>query len=155
MNERYLEAVKTIKTAILRSQSRAAKYTNAEMLSLYYAIGGYVSSNSREGTWGTGAIDEISARLREELPGLRGFSAGNIKLMRQFFEEWKPYLRTKEDFCLASKSVATAIKLEQANNVGWFVSNNRLPVANEFPIKSFLRKTCIRKGAGFCVIMWF
>lgn len=138
MNEKYLEAVKTIKTAILRSQSRAAKYTNAEMLSLYYAIGGYVSSNSREGTWGTGAIDEISARLREELPGLRGFSSGNIKLMRQFFEEWKPYLHTNEDFFLASKSVAAAIKLEQADDVGWFVSNNRLPTASEFPIKSFL-----------------
>ena len=138
MNEKYLEAVKTIKTAILRSQSRAAKYTNAEMLSLYYAIGGYVSSNSREGTWGTGAIDEISARLREELPGLRGFSAGNIKLMRQFFEEWQPYLQTNTEFFLEIKSVATAIKLEQADDVGWSHSKNRLPVANEFPIKSFL-----------------
>lgn len=36
MNEKYLEAVKIIKTAILRSQNRAAKYTNTEMLSLYY-----------------------------------------------------------------------------------------------------------------------
>ena len=51
MNEKYLEAVKTIKTAILRSQSRAVKYTNIEMLSLYYVIGGYVSDNSRAGTW--------------------------------------------------------------------------------------------------------
>ena len=73
MDENYVKAVREIKVAILRSQSRAAKSTNAEMLSLYYAIGGYVSANSREGTWGTGAIEEISARLREELPGLRGF----------------------------------------------------------------------------------
>lgn len=109
MNEKYLEAVKTIKIAILRSQSRAAKYTNTEMLSLYYVIGGYVSGNSREGTWGTGAIDEISTRLREELPGLRGFSAGNIKLMRQFFEAWQPCLQTNTEFLLESKSVATAI----------------------------------------------
>ena len=43
MNEKYREAVKTIKTAILKSQNRAAKHTNAEMLSLYYGIGGYVS----------------------------------------------------------------------------------------------------------------
>ena len=47
MNEQYLEAVKIIKTAILRSQSRAASYTNGEMLSLYYSIGTYVSANSR------------------------------------------------------------------------------------------------------------
>lgn len=55
MNTTYVEAVKTIKTAILRSQSRAARATNVEQLSLYFAIGGYVSANSREGTWGTGA----------------------------------------------------------------------------------------------------
>ena len=50
MNEKYLEAVKTIKTAILRSQSRAVKYTNVEMLSLYYVIGGFFFNNSRART---------------------------------------------------------------------------------------------------------
>lgn len=112
MNDKYLEAVKTIKTAILRSQNSAAKHANAEMLSLYYSIGGYVSGNSREGTWGTGAIDEISSRLREELPGLRGFSAGNIKLMRQFFEAWQPYFQTPTIALPESKSVALAIDVE-------------------------------------------
>ena len=138
MNEIYLEAVRTIKTAILRSQSRAAKSTNAEMLSLYYTIGGYVSGNSREGTWGTGAIDEISARLREELPGLRGFSSGNIKLMRQFFEAWQPYLQTNDEFFLESKSVATAIESEQANDVGLATSQKRLPAATDFPMEAFM-----------------
>lgn len=138
MNEKYLEAVRTIKTAILRSQNRAAKYTNAEMLSLYYAIGGYVSNNSREGTWGTGAIDEISARLREELPGLRGFSSGNIKLMRQFFEAWQPYLQTNADFFLESKSVATAIELEQPDNASLTISEKRLPTATDFPMENFM-----------------
>lgn len=138
MNEKYSEAVKTIKTAILRSQSRAAKYTNAEMLSLYYTIGGYVSDNSREGTWGTGAIDEISARLREELPGLRGFSSGNIKLMRQFFEAWQPYLQANAEFFPENKSVATAIESEQANNADLEISQKRLPAAADFPMEDFM-----------------
>lgn len=98
MNEKYLEAVETIKAAILKSQSRAAKYINVEILSLYYVVGGYVSGNFREGTWGKGAIDEISTRLREDLPGLRGFSSRNIKLMRQFFEAWQPYLQINAGF---------------------------------------------------------
>ena len=109
MDKHYVEAVKAIKSAILQSQSRVAKSTNAEMLSLYYAIGGYVSANSREGTWGTGAIDEISARLREELPGLRGFSAGNIKFMRQFYEIWSPVLPS---FGADFKSINAAIDLK-------------------------------------------
>lgn len=112
MNEKYLEAVRTIKTAILRSQARAAKYSNKELLSLYYAIGGYVSNNSRKGTWGTGAINEISSRLREELPGLRGFSATNIKSMRTFFEAWQPYLQASTATLKNSKSTAVADDLQ-------------------------------------------
>ena len=112
MNKRYAEAVCAIKTAILKSQSRAAKSTNTEMLSLYYGIGGYVSDNSREGTWGTGAIDEISARLREEMPGLRGFSSRNIKLMRQFYEAWQPYLQTNSRQYIEGDSAATAAEIE-------------------------------------------
>lgn len=137
MNEKYLEAVKTIKTAILRSQNRAAQYTNNEMLSLYYAIGGYVSGNSREGTWGTGAIDEISSRLREELPGLRGFSAGNIKLMRQFFEAWHPYFQTDAEKMPDSESVAVAIDLEQMDDTDLAISQKRLPAAVDFPMEAF------------------
>ena len=84
----YVQATKAIKDAILSSQYRAAYYANKEQLSLYYGIGRYVSENSREGFWGKGAIETISQQLQKELPGLRGFSAANIKFMRQFYETW-------------------------------------------------------------------
>lgn len=84
----YSVAVQTIKEAILRSQYKAAKLVNREMLSLYYGIGRYISANSRKGYWGTGAIKTISERLRRELPGLKGFSGSNLKNMRLFYEEW-------------------------------------------------------------------
>jgi hypothetical protein len=41
---------------------------------------------------GTGAIEDISEQLQKELPGLRGFSATNMKRMRTFFEEWLPII---------------------------------------------------------------
>ena len=78
-------AVKTIKTAILKSRYMAARKANFEHLKLYFYVGAYVSANSRNGTWGTGAIAAISERLSLELPGLRGFSPTNIKNMRIFF----------------------------------------------------------------------
>ena len=34
----------------------------------------------------------ISQQLQKELPGLRGFSATNIKNMRSFYEEWSPFV---------------------------------------------------------------
>ena len=84
----YREAVSVIKTAILQSQYDAAKSANEKQLMLYYGVGKYISENSRSGFWGTGAIDTISEQLQKELPGLRGFSARNLRNMRMFFEEW-------------------------------------------------------------------
>ena len=82
------EAVKNIKNAILQSRYVAARMANTELLKLYYSVGEYISANTRgKDKWGTGAIEEISRQLSKELPGLRGFSARNIKNMRIFFEE--------------------------------------------------------------------
>ena len=81
----YQNAVDVIKNAILQSQAMAAKSVNQEQLALYYGIGRYVSENTRKNNWGSGAIETISARLRQELPGLRGFSARSIRNMRNFF----------------------------------------------------------------------
>ena len=87
--QNYDEAVQTIKTAILQSQYNASKIVNEKQLMLYFGIGKYISLNSRNGFWGKGAIDAISERLDKELPGLRGFSARNLRYMRTFYEEWK------------------------------------------------------------------
>ena len=92
MNEELKDAVKTIKTAILLSQSRAARMISGAQLSLYFGVGLYVSIHSRKEVRGTGAIDSISEQLRRELPGLRGFSGKNIRNMRQFAEFWQKYL---------------------------------------------------------------
>lgn len=88
MVEQYMEAAHFIKTAILRSQYLAARSVNETQLKLYYGIGRYISHNSRNRHWGQGAIDAISAGLEAELPGLRGFSARNLRYMRTFYEEW-------------------------------------------------------------------
>ena len=86
--ENYSIAVKTIKTAILQGQYAAAKGTNRIQLATYFAIGKYISQNSRHGFWGKGAIETISEQLRRELPGLRGYSPSNMKNMRLFYEKW-------------------------------------------------------------------
>jgi predicted nuclease of restriction endonuclease-like (RecB) superfamily len=77
-----------IKDAIVRSRYQAAKLVNKELLSLYYAVGRYVSNNSRIGSWGKSAICQLSINLQKELPGLRGFSESSIKRMREFYEQW-------------------------------------------------------------------
>ncbi|CAM2931067.1 Predicted nuclease of restriction endonuclease-like (RecB) superfamily, DUF1016 family [Flavobacterium succinicans] len=85
----YVIEVQQIKKAILRSRYEAAALANTELLKLYFCIGQYVSFHSRNKNWGKGAIDSISSLLQQELHGLRGFSATNIRNMRIFYEEWE------------------------------------------------------------------
>ena len=133
-------AVKAIKAAILQSQYRAAKGVNREQLSLYFGIGRYISEHTREGYWGTGAIERISEQLQKELPGLRGFGVRNLKNMRTFYEEWQSTLN----------SIAMAAELPkriEPKNVADFskvvdysllFTPNRQPLAADLDINEFV-----------------
>jgi len=121
-------AVAAIKTAILQSQYKAAKGVNCEQLSLYYGIGHYISNNSRDGYWGTSSIERISEQLRKELPGLRGFSAPNLKFMRQFYESWAAVFSD-----IDTNSIASAIELKNNQAVQTqllFRPNRQIAVAD-------------------------
>lgn len=142
------EAVQQIKAAVLRSQARSVQYINQEQLSLYFGIGRYVSEHSRNGYWGTGAIDNISKQLKSELPGLRGFSSENIKLMRRFYETWKDIepnsvVGTTEIADDALKSlpsnlVVETTELQSLDNKEDIIQGLRLTKDERFPIVAFL-----------------
>ena len=87
-----VSVVKQIKDAILVSRYNAARMVNKEMLSLYYNIGEFISVNSRNVKWGSGAIKAISELLQKEIPGLRGFSESGLKRMRTIYEGWYRYV---------------------------------------------------------------
>jgi len=97
----YQEAAQRIKKAILQSRYRVSLNANAELLALYYGVGRYISANTRSEKWGTGAIEVISKQLQGELPGLRGFSASNMKNMRIFYEQWASTLEPNRQLATA------------------------------------------------------
>lgn len=126
MIDSIANAVKVIKSAILKAQAVAVRDVNRAQLSLYYGIGRYVSGHSREGTWGTGAIAAISERLQKELPGLRGFGERNIKNMRTFYEFWAPVLNRQP--AAADSETAAILTLDAIR---------QMPSA-EFDLEAFL-----------------
>lgn len=132
-SEELKNAVQTIKNAILQSQSRAVQMISGAQLSLYFGVGLYVSANSRNGKWGTGAIKTISERLRRELPGLRGFSEESIKKMRTFAEYWHHYLnRSPSATDLEESSVRAVITYDYFSLSKWS------PLATEINREEFL-----------------
>ena len=147
-NDEVRSAVLLIKAAILQSQARAVQMINQEQLSLYYGIGRYVSEHSRKGYWGTGAIGRISKQLQAELPGLKGFSEENIKLMRRFYEAWKDIevksvVRPTENTNFNTKehpdnSVVETTELRTADSEAETIRQLQLTNDTEFPITAFL-----------------
>ncbi len=136
--QKYNDAVKVIKTAILQSQYEAAKSVNEKQLMLYFAVGKYISINSRKGFWGKGAIDAISKSLENELPGLKGFSSRNLRNMRLFYEQWtildnfsdeKKFLETSNLADASAKIPKMAILEDKQNS---------LDKIKDFPVFDFL-----------------
>ena len=83
------QAVEAIKTAILQGQYEANKDVNRIQLAVYFAIGKYLSKNTRNLEYGAGGLKAISDQLHRDLPGLRGYSATQLNEMRRFYEAWQ------------------------------------------------------------------
>ena len=138
---KYQSAVDIIKTAILQSQARAAKAVNQEQLALYYGVGRYISANTRNKNWGTGAIETISKRLRLELPGLRGFGVSSLKNMRIFYEAWQmiePNSPIEIGELEGSTSESDKETAELIDNQGDIIRQLRLANLPNFPLAEFL-----------------
>ena len=134
-------AVNVIKTAILQSQTHAAKAVNQEMLALYFGIGRFISANTRNRNWGKGVLARISERLRSELPGLRGFGESSLKNMRLFYEAWN-FIESNSPIGIGELTDKTTIAIEDSSNL----CNNetdtirQLQLTNlpDFPLTEFL-----------------
>ena len=134
-------AVNVIKTAILQSQTHAAKAVNQEMLALYFGIGRFISANTRNRNWGKGVLARISERLRNELPGLRGFGESSLKNMRLFYESWN-FIESNSPIGIGELTDKTTIAVEDSSNL----CNNetdtirQLQLTNlpDFPLTEFL-----------------
>lgn len=145
MNEISTEitkAVKEIKAAIVKAQSRVAVNANAEMLSLYFSIGRYVAYKTKTEKWGTAVIDTISARLQKEMPGLRGFSSQSIRRMRQFFETWRdsaflPSMTTELNIIDVEICPASTPQAEDSPICSQSVSKLAMVTTGEFVALSF------------------
>lgn len=134
-------AVNVIKTAILQSQARAVKAVNEEQLALYYGIGRFVSANTRNKNWGKGILAQISERLRQELPGLRGFSSTNLKNMRSFYEAWnmiEPNSSVATDELLDNGVFTTDELMESIDRKVDTIRQLRLTNFDNFPLVEFL-----------------
>ncbi len=120
----YRNIILELKSTILKSRYHAAQLVNRELLLLYFDIGKKISITANNEAWGSKVLEQISIALQHELPGLRGFSASNLKKMRVFAEFWNTYLeigstlpnQLGESFFSISSTLSNQLKTTLPNN---------------------------------------
>lgn len=135
----YTEAAETIKTAILQGQYEALKGENRIQLAVYFGIGRYISINTRNGKWGSGALKQISGHLRRILPGLRGFSDTQMKEMRLFYEAWVMLESNSSVATDELKNVDDVKDLVGADNSIDIYHSMSIASVADFPVDDFFR----------------
>lgn len=89
----YLDFVKEIKEKIYKSQLKAMQAVNRELLVLYNEIGKSIIEKQEQLGWGKSIIENLAKDLQNEFPGMQGFSARNLWLIRSFYLEYKDNIK--------------------------------------------------------------
>ena len=74
IDKSYTEFILSIKQQIVQNRYVAAKLANKEQLMLYFKTGLMISEKIKAQKWGAKVLDQISADLEKELPGLKGYN---------------------------------------------------------------------------------
>jgi predicted nuclease of restriction endonuclease-like (RecB) superfamily len=84
----YATWLASLKARIQSARISAARAANRELILLYWDLGRGIVEKQQTLGWGKSVVERLSADLQVEFPGVRGFSANNLWLMRQFYTEY-------------------------------------------------------------------
>ncbi|VAX06063.1 FIG074102: hypothetical protein [hydrothermal vent metagenome] len=88
-NSDYTALLVEVKDHIRMARQKAIVSVNTQMLMLYFRIGETIAQKQKKLGWGAKVIQKLAVDIKNELPEIKGFSERNIKLMVQFYTEYK------------------------------------------------------------------
>ena len=119
----YNPFIKEIKELIYRRQYEAMKRVNTELIQLYWEIGEEINRQQTEKGWGKSIVEVLSKELQKEFPGVQGFSARNLWLMRNFYIEYSqsPILQPMVAEISWSKNVVIMQKCKEPQEQEFYI----------------------------------
>lgn len=84
----YSETVELISARVSDTRVRVQLAANAHLIHLYWAIGSVLLERSKQSGWGSRVLPRLAEDLRRRFPTMKGFSATNLKYMRQLAAAW-------------------------------------------------------------------
>ena len=92
LDKEYIAWIKELSARYRKSQIKASRKVNDEMISFYYSLGKDIVNKKSESKWGTGFMKNLSHDLREQNPGATCFSETNLLYMKNFYLLFETYL---------------------------------------------------------------
>ena len=81
-------AFSEIARIIEEARGNAYRKVNEELILMYRRIGQFLSEQSKTASYGDGYIDALSAYIRRQFPGIKGFDRRGLYRMKQFYETY-------------------------------------------------------------------
>lgn len=81
----YIQLLKQIKERIRGAQYDALRAVNKELINLYWDIGKMIVTKQNLEGWGGSIVEQLSADIQKEFPGIKGYSARNLWNIRTFY----------------------------------------------------------------------
>lgn len=81
-------AFSEITRIIEEARGNAYRKVNEELILMYRRIGQFLSEQSKTASYGDGYIDSLSAYIRRQFPGIKGFDRRGLYRMKQFYETY-------------------------------------------------------------------
>ena len=85
MPQEYASLLAEIKERVRSAQYAALRAVNKELVTLYWDIGRMICERQADAKHGAAIVERLAADLRDEFPGIAGYSRRNIFQMREFF----------------------------------------------------------------------
>ena len=81
----YAALLAEVKERVRSAQYAALKAVNRELVTLYWDIGRLIASRQADAAHGAAIAEQLAADLRQEYPGISGYSRRNVFYMREFY----------------------------------------------------------------------
>lgn len=85
----YASLLAEVKERVRSAHHLALKAVNKQLVGLYWDIGRMIVERQADEGWGQSVVEKLAGDLREEFPGIKGFSSQNLWYMRQFHLEYR------------------------------------------------------------------
>lgn len=117
LDKEYTDWIIELSKRYRKSQIKASRKVNDEMISFYYSLGKDIVNKKSESKWGAGFMKNLSRDLREQNPGATCFSETNLLYMKNFYLLFETYLENTPQVGeqLDSKAITPKV-VEQIRN---------------------------------------